>query len=168
MITEVSPFPATGTVQEIAAWMRRNALGIPKESWLPLTYPAILDTARVRGRERAPWLVALARIVEDLRLNPKYGRATVIEQALEMLPDEFEHDARPYISGAKDIANLIQQLKNIKRDGLPASLTRVTVEHIVLTYCHDEFDDAAHMYKRASHAVRKKTCAFFNGLFRRA
>src|SRR5262245_16032041 len=116
-------------MQEIAEWMRRHTLGIPKEILLPLTYLAALDTVRVCGRERAPWLIALACTVEDLRRNRGYGIATALPLALRMLPDEFNRDARPYIEGAKDIANLMQQIKNLKRDNIPDSMTRVTVDH---------------------------------------
>ena len=84
--------------------------------------------------------------------------------ALDTLPDEFKRHARDYIDGTKEIGNLVQQMKNIKRDGLPSTMTRVAFEHIVLTYVLNEFDDAAVMYTHASLAVRKRTYTFFDGL----
>lgn len=162
-MTAPLPYPATGTEQQFADWMRRNTIGIPKESLLPLRYPDALDTVAVRGRERSRFLDALN---SEVRREQGRGikKRDAIPLVLNQLRDEFKSEAGAYLDGTKDIGNLEQQLKNRKRGGLPASMTRVATNHIVIAFIFEQFDDAARMYKRSDHSVRKQARAFFNKL----
>ena len=93
-----------------------------------------------------------------------YEHLAAVRIALDMLPDALKSDASAYIDGTKDIGNLIQQLKNRRRDGIASSMERVTFNHILIAHFFDKFEDAARMYKAASHSVRKEFCEYVDPL----